>query len=75
MASRTRSRSTPVSSLETAALQHALHSLGDFAHVAVRAAPIGADQYGLSFHNHTGRWESPYLARADFSGGVRGSGH
>jgi hypothetical protein len=112
MAQRTRTRSTPPSSLEADALQRALHSLGDYAHVAVRAerghlnifiddgAPVarvtlvGASQYGLSFHNHTGRWEKmpfvgdlihlahdlvtalgPYLARPDFSGGIRGSGH
>jgi hypothetical protein len=101
-----------VSSLEAAALQRALHALGEYAHVAVRAerghlnlfidddapvarvTPIGANQYGLSFHSHTGRWEKlpfigdlvplardlvtvlgPYLQRADFSGGIRGSGH
>ena len=75
MAPRTRTRSTPVSSLEAAALQRALHALGAYAHVAVRAerghlnlfidddapvarvTPIGANQYGLSFHSHTGRWE------------------
>src|SRR3989338_7275648 len=75
MAPRTRTRATPVSSLEADALQRALHALGDYAHVAVRAerghlnifiddgAPvarmttIGATQYGLSFHSHTGRWE------------------
>ena len=75
MAQRTQTRSTPVSSLEADALQRALHALGDYAHVAVRAerghlnifiddgapvarmTPIGATQYGLSFHSHTGRWE------------------
>jgi len=60
----------------------------------VRVTPLGATQYGLSFHSHTGRWEKmpfvgelvplahdliavlgPYLERADFSGGTRGSGH
>jgi antitoxin (DNA-binding transcriptional repressor) of toxin-antitoxin stability system len=59
-----------------------------------RVTPIGAQQYGLSFHSHTGRWETmpfvsdlvplaqnlvaalgPYLARPDFSGWIRGSGH
>ncbi len=112
MAPRTRTQSTPVSSLEADALQRALHALGDYAHVAVRAerghlnividdgapvarvTPTGANQYGLSFHSHTGRWEKmpfvgdlvplahdlvtvlgPYLARPDFSGGIRGSGH
>jgi antitoxin (DNA-binding transcriptional repressor) of toxin-antitoxin stability system len=73
MAPRTRTRST--SALEADALQRALHALGDYAHVAVRAerghlnifvddgapvarlTPIGANQYGLSFHSHTGRWE------------------
>jgi hypothetical protein len=75
MAQRTRARSTRVSSLEADALQRALHGLGDYTHVAVRAerghlnifiddgapiarvTPIGANQYGLSFHSHTGRWE------------------
>lgn len=112
MAPRTRTRSTPVSALEADVLQRALHGLGDYAHVSVRAerghlqifiddgapvarvTPIGAHQYGLSFHSHTGRWENmpfvgalvplahdlvaalgPYLARLDFSGGIRGSGH
>src|SRR3989304_4565416 len=37
MAPRTRTRATPVSSLEADALQRALHALGDYAHVAVRA--------------------------------------
>ena len=76
MAPRTRTQSTPVSSLEAAALQRALHALGDYAHVVVRAerghlnifvddsapvarvTPLGANQYGLSFHSHTGRWEA-----------------
>lgn len=75
MAPRTRTRSTPVSGLEADALQRALHALGDYAHLTVRAerghltifidegtpvarlTPIGATQYGLSFHSHTGRWE------------------
>ena len=75
MTQRPRTPSTPVSSLEADALQRALHSLGNYAHVAVRAerghlnifiddgapvarvTPIGANQYGLSFHHHTGRWE------------------
>ena len=75
MAHRPRTRSPSVSSLEADALRRALHALGDYAHVAVRAArghlnvfldegapvarvtPIGANQYGLSFHSHTGRWE------------------
>ena len=34
---RTRTRSLPVSSLAADALQRALHALGDYAHVAVRA--------------------------------------
>jgi hypothetical protein len=38
MAPRTRTQSTPGSSLEAATLQRALHALGDYAHVAVRAA-------------------------------------
>jgi hypothetical protein len=56
-------------------LQQAIHALGDFGHVSVRAGrshlnifvegdepiarctPLGAGQYGLSFHNHAGRWE------------------
>ena len=76
MAQRTRTRSTPVSLLEADALLRALHGLGDYAHVAVRAerghlnifiddgapvarvTPLGAHQYGLSFHRHTGRWET-----------------
>ena len=75
MAPRTRSRSTPGAALEADALQRALHALGDYAHVAVRAerghlnifiddgapvarvTPLGATQYGVSFHSHTGRWE------------------
>jgi hypothetical protein len=67
--------------------------VGDGTPVA-RVTPLGAHQYGLSFHTHTGRWEKmpfvadlvhlahdlievlgPYLRRADFSGGIRGSGH
>ena len=112
MTPRPRTRSIPVSPLAADALQRALHALGDYAHVTVRAerghltvfiddgapvarvTPIGANQYGLSFHSHTGRWEKmpfvgalvplahdlvtalgPYLARPDFSGGIRGSGH
>ena len=112
MAQRTRTPSIPVSALDANALQRALHALGDYAHLEVRAArghlnifiddgapvarvtPIGLNQYGLSFHSHTGRWEKmpfvgdlvplahdlvttlgPYLARPDFSGGIRGSGH
>jgi antitoxin (DNA-binding transcriptional repressor) of toxin-antitoxin stability system len=76
MAPRTRTQSTPVSSLAADALQRALHALGEYAHVAVRAerghlsifiddgapvarvTPLGANQYGLSFHSHTGRWET-----------------
>jgi len=37
MAPRTRTQLTPVSSLEADTLQRALHALGDYAHVAVRA--------------------------------------
>ena len=37
MAQRTRTQSTPVSALEADTLQRALHALGDYAHVAVRA--------------------------------------
>ena len=69
MAPRPRTQSTPVSAQEADTLQRALHALGDYAHVAVRAerghlnvfiddgapvarvTPIGATQYGLSFHN------------------------
>ncbi len=62
-------------------LQRAIRTLGDYAHVSVRAArghlsifvdegepvarctPLGAGQYGLSFHSHTGRWEKmPFAA-------------
>ncbi len=53
----------------------AIRSLGDYAHVTVRAqrghlnvyagdvepvarlTPLGAGRYGLSFRNHSGRWE------------------
>ena len=56
-------------------LRRAIHALGDYGHVSVRAArghltilvedgapvaratPLGAGQFGLSFHTHTGRWE------------------
>ena len=84
MAPRTRSRSTPVAALEADALQRALHALGDYAHVAVRAerghlnifiddgapvarvTPLGANQYGVSFHSHTGRWEKmPFVSDLD----------
>lgn len=37
MAPRTRTQSTPVSALEADTLQRALHGLGDYAHVVVRA--------------------------------------
>jgi hypothetical protein len=75
MAPRTRTRPMPVSAPEADALQRALHALGDYAHVGVRAehghlnifiddavpvarvTPLGANQYGLTFHSHTGRWE------------------
>jgi len=75
MAPRTRTRSMPVSALEADALQRALHALGNYGHVVVRAerghlnlfvddgapvarvTPVGANQYGLSFHSHAGRWE------------------
>ena len=57
------------------ALRRAIHALGDYGHVSVRAArghlticvedgapvaratPLGAGQFGLSFHTQTGRWE------------------
>jgi len=56
-------------------LRRAIHALGDYGHVSVRAArghltiyvddgapvaratPLGAGQFGLTFHTHTGRWE------------------
>ncbi|HLA24434.1 MAG TPA: hypothetical protein VJ206_03495 [bacterium] len=55
-------------------LRREIHTLGDYAHVGVRAerghllicpddepvarlTPLGNEQYGLSFHSHTGRWE------------------
>jgi hypothetical protein len=56
-------------------LRRAIHALGDYGHVSVRAGrghltilvddstpvaratPLGAGQFGLSFHTHTGRWE------------------
>jgi hypothetical protein len=28
-----------------------------------RCTPLGAGQYGLSFHSHTGRWETDALRR------------
>ena len=48
---------------EAAILGRALHALGAYGHVSVRAYPrcpyhpLGAGQFGLSFHPHTGRWE------------------
>ena len=75
MARRIPSRPLSVSPLEADALRRALHALGDYAHLSVRAerghlnvaiddgalvarlTPISANQYGLSFHSHTGRWE------------------
>ena len=54
-------------------LRRAIHALGDYGHVSVRAArghltifvdapvarttPLGAGRFGLSFHTHAGRWE------------------
>ena len=56
-------------------LRRAIHALGVYGHVSVRAArghlticvddgapvaratPLGAEQFGLSFHTHAGRWE------------------
>jgi hypothetical protein len=56
-------------------LAHAIHALGDFAHVTVQAqrghllilagdeepvarlTPLPNGSFGLSFRNHTGRWE------------------
>jgi hypothetical protein len=62
--------------LHACSLQSAIHALGDFAHVSVRAerghlniflddgrflvarfTPLAAGQYGLSYHNTSGRWE------------------
>jgi hypothetical protein len=62
-------------------LCRAIHALGDYAQVSVRAGrghltifvdkgvpvaratPLGAGQFGLSFHTHTGRWEPmPFVA-------------
>jgi hypothetical protein len=56
-------------------LRRAIHALGDYEHVSVRAGrghlticgddgapvaratPLGAGQFGLSYHTHTGLWE------------------
>ena len=65
-------------------LRRAIHALGDYGHVSVRAArghliicvddgapvaratPLGAGQFGLSFHTHTRRWE-PMPVAADLT--------
>jgi hypothetical protein len=70
-----RSRLPPPTPADAEALRRAIHALGAYSHVAVRAArghltifvdedtpvaratPLGAGQFGLSFHTHTGRWE------------------
>ena len=84
MATRKPARSALPTPHEAQALQQALHALGDYGHVSVRAGrghlnivvdggepvarctPLGAGQYGLSFHSHTGRWE-PMPIIADLS--------
>ena len=38
----------------------------DDSHPVARCTPLGAGQYGLSFHNHSGRWE-PIPIIADLS--------
>ena len=70
-----RSRVPPPTPADAATLGQAIHALGDYRHIAVRAArghlyvlgpegapvarctPLGGDQFGVSFHTHTGRWE------------------
>lgn len=65
---------------EASCLRDAIHALGDYAHVSVRAqrghftvlvgqddpvarlTPLGAGQYGLSFHRHTGQWDKMPIA-------------
>ena len=76
MTRRNRTRPTPVSAREAETLQRAVHALGDYTHVSVRAerghlnifidagapvarfTPLRDRQFGLSFHSHTGRWET-----------------
>jgi hypothetical protein len=75
MESRRRPVKARVSDEAATRLREAIHGLGDYGHVRVRAlrghlyvyaneddpvarlTPLTADQYGLSFHTHTGRWE------------------
>ena len=72
MAPRKRAAPTPD---DADTLRRAIRALGDYTHVSVRATrghlnifvddgdPLGAGQYGLSFHSHTGRWEPmPFVA-------------
>lgn len=81
MAASKRARLTTPTQDDADALRRAIHALGDYGHVSVRAerghlnifvdqgepvarfTPLGAGQYGLSFHCHTGRWEKmPFVA-------------
>jgi hypothetical protein len=40
-----------------------LHIFVDDGDPIARCTPLGAGQYGLSFHSHTGRWEPmPFVA-------------
>jgi hypothetical protein len=75
MTKRPRTRPTLISPHDAETLQRAVHTLGDYTHVSVRAerghlnifiddgapvarvTPLGGNQFGLSFHSHTGRWE------------------
>ena len=84
MATRKPTRLPTPTPQEAATLQQAVQTLGDYAHVSVRAGrghlnifvhdgdpvarctPLGAGHYGLSFHNHSGRWE-PIPIIADLS--------
>jgi len=75
MPTKNRKGQTSPTGANASAAQKAIHALGHYAHVSVRAqrghlniypdddvpiarfTPIGSGQYGLSFHNHHGRWE------------------
>jgi len=72
-----RKKARPAPAVDAASLlQDAIHALGNYSHVTVRAVrshlnvyveddedavarftPLGAGNYGLSFHTQTGRWE------------------
>jgi hypothetical protein len=72
---RTSERMAPACPGRRDVLRRAIHALGDYEHVSVRAGrghlticgddgapvaratPLGAGQFGLSYHTHTGLWE------------------